>query len=172
MEHGAVDDAARQVRRIAAAGEMLDRIAQDAPLAVESHLPVAAEIVALAGEDEIVVAIEPQLAGPPRDLRGKGRDGRPLRRLALLAAEAAAHAADLAGDIGVRDAEHAGDDMLHLGRMLRRGIDVDVAVLARDREGDLALEIEMLLPADAELARERMRRRARWRRTASPRPKA
>ena len=161
----------RQVRRVAAAGEVLDRVAPDAPLLVEADPPVAAEVVALAGEDEIVVAVEPQLAGPAGDARGERRDGRPLRRLALLAAEAAAHAAGLAGDVGVRDAEHAGDDMLHLGRMLRRGIDVDVAVLARDGERDLALEIEMLLPADAELALE-PHGAPRDRRTASPRPKA
>ena len=34
--------------------------------------------------------------------------------------------------------------------MLGRGMD-EIAVLARQREGDLAFEIEMLLSADAEL---------------------
>ena len=66
MEHRAVHDAGGEIRRIAAAGEKLDRIALDAPLLVEADLPVAAEIVALAGEDEIVVAVEPQLARASR----------------------------------------------------------------------------------------------------------
>ena len=46
-----------------------------------------------------------------------------------------------------------GDDVLHLARVLGRGVDEHVAVLARDGERDLALEIEMLLPADAQRAR-------------------
>ena len=111
----------------------------------------------LAGEDEVVVTVEPHLAGPAGHARRKRRERRPLRRLALLAAEGAAHAADLAADIGIRHAEHARDDVLDLGRMLRRGIDVHRPVLARDGERDLALEIEMLLAADAERALEPVR---------------
>ena len=42
-----------------------------------------------------------------------------------------------------------GDDVLHLARMLGRGMDQHV-VLARNGERDLAFEIEMLLPADAQ----------------------
>ena len=52
----------------------------------------------------------------------------------------------------VVQAEHVGDDVLDLGRMLGRGVDEHVAVLAGYRERNLALEIEMLLAADAELA--------------------
>ena len=113
--------------------------------------------MALAGEDEVVVAVEAHLAGPAGDARGERRERRPLRRLAFLAAEAAAHAADLAGDIGIRQAEHARDDVLDLGRVLRRGIDVHRPVLARDGERDLAFEIEMLLAADAKRALEPVR---------------
>ena len=56
-------------------------------------------------------------------------------------------------------AQQAGADVLDLGRMLGRGMHDDVAVLARQGEGDLAFEIEMLLPADAELGAQRVRRR-------------
>ncbi len=48
--------------------------------------------------------------------------------------------------------------MLDLGRMLGRGVDHDVAILARQGEGDLTLEIEVLLSAHAELGAEPMRR--------------
>ena len=48
--------------------------------------------------------------------------------------------------------EHVGDEVLHLARMLGRGMDQHVAVLAGDGERHLAFEIEMLLPADAQLA--------------------
>ena len=46
--------------------------------------------------------------------------------------------------------EHLGDDMLHLGRMLGRGIDGHAAMLLGHGEADLAFEIEMLLAADQE----------------------
>ena len=92
------------------------------------------------------------LHGRPVLQRAERGERRPLRRLALLAAEAAAHAAHLDGDGVVVQAEHVGDDVLHLARMLGRGIDEHVAVLAGDGERDLAFEIEMLLAADAELA--------------------
>ena len=60
------------------------------------------------------------------------------------------------------------DDVLHLGRVLRRAVEVDAAVFLRHRVGDLPLEIELLLPADVELAREPARRRGhRGRRIAA-----
>jgi hypothetical protein len=45
-----------------------------------------------------------------------------------------------------------GDDVLHLGRMLRRAVEVDAPVFLGQRVGDLPLEIELLLSADVELA--------------------
>jgi len=106
--------------------------------------------VALAGEGEIVVAIEPDLARPSGDLRAERGDGGPLRGLALLAAEPAPHAAHLAGDIGIGQGEHPGDHMLDFRGMLGGGGDVDIAFLARHRERGLPLQVEMLLPADAQ----------------------
>ena len=70
------------------------------------------------------------------------------RRLALLAAEAAAHAPHLDGDGVVGKAEHLGDGVLDLARMLRRGMDQHVARLAGDGVGDLTFEVEMVLAAD------------------------
>ena len=116
--------------------------------------------MALAGHDEIVVAVEPDLAGLAGDARAQRRDGRPLAGLTLLAAEAAAHAARLDDHEGVGHAEHAGHDMLRLGRVLGRDIHVHLDAFARHRERGLALEIEMLLPADAELPFEAVRRGA------------
>ena len=157
MEHGAVDDALGKVRGAAAAGEVLDGVALDPALAVEADPPVGAEIVALAGEDEVVVAVETDLAGAAGDAGGERGERSPLRRLALLAPEAAAHSAHLAGDVGVGQAEHAGDDVLHLRRVLGRGQDVHRAVLVGDGERDLAFEVEVLLAADAQGAFEPMR---------------
>ena len=74
-----------------------------------------------------------------------------MRGLALLAAEGAAHAAAFAGHLRIGNAEHVGDEMLHLGGML--GGDNERSsrhALPGSAMLDLALEIEMLLAADAE----------------------
>ena len=106
----------------------------------------------LAGHDHVLVAVRTRLgrtAGLHGDQRGGGGEQRGLR---LLAAEAAAHAAHLDGDAVVGLAQHAGDQMLDLGRVLGRGPDVDVAILARRGQRDLAFEVEVILAADRELA--------------------
>ena len=152
MEHGAVDDAERQVLGIAAARRQRHVDRAQAALAREAGDVVDAEIVALAGHGHVVVAVEPHLARPaglPCRQRGQRR---PLRRLALLAAEAAAHAPHLDGDGVVVEAEDMGDDVLHLARVLGRGMHEHVAVLAGDGQRHLALQVEMLLAAEAELA--------------------
>ena len=51
-----------------------------------------------------------------------------------------------------------GDEMLDLARMLGRAEDVEPALLAGRGERGLALEIEMLLPADLERAGQAVRR--------------
>ena len=157
MEHRAVDDAERKVRRAAAARVEHDVVGADAARVVVADAPVGAKIVTLAGELEIVVAVEADLARRAGHARAERRDRRPGAGLALLAAEAAAHAPRLHGDEGVRQAEHARDDVLDLGRILRRAMHGHLARFAGDGERGLPLEIEMLLAADAEDALEPMR---------------
>ena len=152
MEHGAVVDRARYVGRVAAARRHHGVERLDAPLGVEAHLVVGDEVVAFPRQAHVVVAIEPDLARLAGEARAECRNRRPLRGLRLLAAERAAHAPGLHRDRGVRQVEHVREQMLQLARMLGRGMDLHVAVLARDRERDLAFEIEMLLAADAQLA--------------------
>ena len=65
--------------------------------------------------------------------------------------------------------ERVRDHVLHLARMLRRRVDVHAAVLARDRQRDLAFEVEVVLAAGAHGAAQAMRRRAPARAAASPR---
>ena len=148
VEHRAVDDAEREVGRAAAARVQHDFVDADPPGIVVADAPVGAKIVALAGQHEIVVAVEPDLAGRAGDLGAERGDRRPGAGLALLAAEAAAHPPRLDADERVGNAEDPRDDMLHLGRVLRRGVHEHLGALAGDRERGLALEIEMLLPAD------------------------
>ena len=87
--------------------------------------------------------------GLPRAQRGDGGAGVGLH---LLAAERAAHAQALHRDLVRADAEHARDDLLRLGGMLRGRVQRDTAALVEPRHRGLRLEIEMLLSADSDLA--------------------
>jgi hypothetical protein len=90
-------------------------------------------------------------AGVIRDERGHHRGDRGLR---FLAAEAAAHAFADADDFVMADAEHLGDNGLDFGRVLRRGVDDDLALFAGVGKRGLRLEIKLLLAADVERAAE------------------
>ena len=158
-----VTQRARQHRRsvigdAAAIGGERDVEREKAPLAVEADLVADQERMALAGGAHVVIARQPQLHRPPRlpgEHRGDaGDDG----RLALLAAEGAAHAPHLDGDGVERQPQQMRDPVLHLGRVLGRAHDVHVAAVAGSGERDLAFEIEMILAAAAQLAGEPMRR--------------
>ena len=61
--------------------------ALDAAVVVEADIVVDAEIVPLAGQDHVVVAVEPQLHRPPGLLRQQRRDDGDQRGLRFLAAE-------------------------------------------------------------------------------------
>ena len=97
------------------------------------------------------------------------RHAREQRHLRFLAAEAAAHAPALDDDVVRRDAERMRDHVLHLARMLGRRVDVHAAVLARDRERDLAFEVEMVLAAGAHRAAQPVRRARERRRGVAAR---
>jgi hypothetical protein len=131
---------------------------QHAALVVEAHRVAIVEAVALAGGDDVDLARQAKLHRLAGLGSGQRRGRRDPRGVALLAAEAAAQAAHHRGHTIVLAAQHLGADMLDLGRMLGRGMNHKVAVLARQGEGDLAFEIEMLLAADAELGGEPVRR--------------
>jgi len=92
--------------------------------------------------------------------RGDGGDD---RRLALLAAEAAAHAAHFRRDGGLRHAEHERDVLRHFGRVLGRGPHVPLPFVERRGDRDVGFEIEMILAADrhrtANAARRGIKRR-------------
>lgn len=158
VEHRPIVDRQRQVGRRPAARGQLQRNGGQPPLIVEADVVGGLEVMPLAGHDHVLVAIRTALgraAGLHRDQGGGGGEQRGLR---LLAAEAFAHAADLHGDGGVWAIQHARDQVLDLAGMLGRRPDVDVAVLARRGQGHLALEVEVVLAADRELALDPARR--------------
>ena len=158
MEHCAINDALTEIGRIAAAGEKRDISREYTPLIIKACLPIDAEIMALAGEHHVVVAIKPELAGFAGETRAKCGNRRPLRGLALLAAKAAAHAPDLAGDIRVGNAENPRHNVLNFGRVLRRGMNQHFRIFARNGERNLPFEIKMLLTANPEHILQTVRR--------------
>ena len=72
--------------------------------------PGEADGMALAGHHHIVAAPEPTFRRPAGDMGSQGGEGCPLRRLGLLAAEAAAGAPAFADDLRLGNAERAGND--------------------------------------------------------------
>ncbi len=154
VEHRAIHDAGRKIRRAAAARVQRHVVAGDHAMIVVTDAPIGAEIMALAGQRKIVVAIEANLARTSRRARAERGNRRPGAGLTFLAAESAAHAPRLDRDERVRNAENAGDNVLRLGRVLRRGVHRHFVAFAGHGERSLAFEIEMFLPADFELAGE------------------
>ena len=165
MEHGAVGDGAGQVGRIAAARRMIEaRSPRMRPSCVEADLVVDAEIVALAGHDHVVVAVQPALDRPLQlDRRQRGDRGRiaspafPCRRSRRPCA-------------GTRPSRHCSAGPAHGRRCAALRSDAGSSngrctspSSAGTASDDLAFEIEMLLPAMMERALQAMRRARRWR---------
>ena len=120
----------------------------DHALVVEAHLVVDQEIMPLAGDRHVVIAIGPAFHGAAELLRRERGEAGEEIALGLLAAEGAPHATHLNRHGVGGNAEHMRNDVLDFARMLRRGMDRDVIVFARHGESDLTFEVEMLLAAD------------------------
>ena len=112
----------------------------------------------LAGDEEVVVAVQPQLHRRFGFESGQRRPHSHVAGLRLLAAKAAAHAPAFHRDAVAGNAQRMRDPVLHLARVLRAAGDVPLVLLARHGEGDLAFQIKVLLPADGELALQAVRR--------------
>src|SRR5439155_664086 len=72
--------------------------AEDAAVAVEADLVVGDEVVTLAGDQHVVVAVGPKLHGTAELLREQRGDAGEQARLAFLAAESASHPAAVDDD--------------------------------------------------------------------------
>ena len=98
-----------------------------------------------------------RLHRPAGERRAQRGDRGQAVRLELLAAEPAAHPQALHGDLVRRQAQHVRDDVLGLGRVLGAGLDEDLAVLVDQGQRGVGLQVEVLLPAELELAGEPVR---------------
>ena len=112
----------------------------------------------LAGLRHVLITVEPDLHRSLGDRRTERRQRGEVRALGLLAAEAAAHSRGLHDDPVAHDSENLGGLRLHLGRVLRRRVHEERAVLAGDDQRGVGLEIEVILRAAFEFALDDQRR--------------
>ena len=136
---------------------------------VEADPPLGVEAVPLAGHGQVLGAVQPQPDRPAGDHRAERGDRGEAVRLHLLAAEPAAHPQALHGDLVARPAEHVGDDLLRLGRVLGAGLDEDLPALVDVGQGAVGLQVEVLLAGELEHAGEDVRRRLASPASTSPR---
>ncbi len=147
VEHGAVIDRKRQVGRTTTPRRQIQLQRTDPSCLIEGHIIVGFEIVALAGQHHVVVAIGAELGRPIGLSSDKRTGGGKQRGLGFLAAESAAHAPNFDGNISAAAAKQVRHEVLNLRRMLGRTQDMHCALLARRRHGDLAFEVKVLLAA-------------------------
>ena len=112
-------------------------------------------VVPLAGDHEVVVAIQAHLHRVPGLVRGQGGPDRDVPGLRLFAPEAAAHAPALDLDGVLRQAQRMRDPVLDFSRVLAGDVDEPAVLLLADRIGDLPLQVEVFLAADPEFAGQR-----------------
>ena len=120
VEHGAVVDRGREISRVATARREHHVERGDTAVSIEAGRVVGAEVMPLAGHGHVVVAVEPQLAGPAGDARRERCQCRPLGGLGFLAAEGTTHAPHFHRHGRRREMQHVSDDGLQLARMLGR----------------------------------------------------
>ena len=164
VAEGPVQDGGREIRHMAGAGRERHIEAEDPAVVVEADVIVDREVVALAGDNHVVVTRQAKLDRPIRGPSQQSGDRGDDRCLTFLAAERPAEPAHFRGDLGERQAEHVGNAVLDLGRVLARGVHQHVAILAGHRERDLAFQVEMVLGAARDRALQAMRRGGQRRR--------
>ena len=124
----------------------------DAAIVVEPDCVIDAEIVALAGDDHIIIAVIAHFAGLARQARGHGAGHGQGVALTFLAAKTTPHAAGFDAHTMHRHANGLGHFVLNFGGVLGRTMDQHIAVFLWQGGGGLAFEIEMFLPAHDYLA--------------------
>ena len=148
---------ARQVGRMASPRHHRNLGTEDAALVVVADLVVVPEAVAPASDQEVVIAVEPQLDRALQPAGRHRRDAGEDRRLRFLAAKRTAHAPAFHLHFIGMQVQRMRDQVLHLARMLGRAVDMHRTAFFGDRVADLAFQIELLLATDIELRAEAMR---------------
>src|SRR5690606_40201637 len=99
VEHGAVDDGARQVRRVAAVAGQVDLDALQQAVVVEAHVVFDVEGVTLAGHGHVFHARQAHLGRPPGQVGDHRAHAGGHRGLGFLSAVTHAHASPVDDDL-------------------------------------------------------------------------
>ena len=126
--------------------------AGDAAAVVKAYGVVVGKRVALAGDHEVFVAVQPQLDRAVQFVRRNSCPHSQVPRLGFFAAKATAHASAFDPHRVVGNAQRMGDPVLHFTGVLRAGVHRPLVLLLRHHVGDLAFQVEMLLTADFQFA--------------------
>ena len=157
VEYGAVGHRARQIGAEAAVHRHLQLQPLDAPRVVKAHGVVVGKGVALAGDQEVVVPVQPQFDGFFELVGRHRRPHRQVARLRFLAAKAAAHAPALDPHRVVVNAQGVRHPVLCLAGVLGAAVDQPLVLLLRQHVGDLPFQVEVLLPAHFQRAAQGVR---------------
>ena len=156
VKNCAVGHRAGEVGAKAAVHRHVQLQAVQAPAVVVAHGVVAHHGVALAGNHEVVVAVQAQLDWRARDMgRYCGPHGH-MAGLRFFAAKAAAHAPALHLHRVVVQTQGVRHPVLHFGRVLCAAVHRPLALVLGQRIRHLALQIKMLLPAHLQTAAQGM----------------
>ena len=157
VEQRAFEDRCRQVGAPAGVLQQPRLVGDEAACVVEPDPEIGLVGVALAGDRHVVAALGPTAYRPAEAFRGERGEAGPQGRLLFLAAEAAAEALDLDLDQVHRQSEDRGDGLLRAARRLRRRMHADAAVVARQGQRALRLQVDVLGRADVDFAADHRR---------------
>ena len=118
MQHRAVSHRQRQVHRPTAAGILCDIKGVDAPIRAIAQIIIDAEIMPLARDDHVVIAVVAHFTGLAGQPGGHGTGHGQSVTLGFLAAKPAAHPTHFGPDGMHWQANRIGDFMLYFSGML------------------------------------------------------
>ena len=148
VHHRAHQNRRRKVGAPAAVGDEADLERRKDAVVIEADRVAGGERVPLAGHLHVDAARQLDAHRALRHMGSQCRDRRVRIGLGFLATESATHAQAAADHATGRQAEHAGNDDLGLGRMLGRRSHLDNAFGINLRPARLRFEVEMILAAD------------------------
>ena len=147
VEDGTVGDRAAEVGAEAAIHQLRHLQAENPAALVKADVVVVAEGMALAGDHEVVVAVQPQFHRPPQFARGQRRPYRQVPGLRFFPAKAPAHAAADHAHRVQRNVQRMRHPVLHFSGVLGTAVDQPLPVLLRQGVGDLSFQVKVFLPA-------------------------
>ena len=138
MEDGAVGHRTRQIGAEAAVHRHRQLQGGQAAAVIEADRVIVGKGVALAGDVEVIVAIQPQLHRPPGFGGSQRSPHGQMPGLGFLAAKTATHAPAFHTHGVVVQAQRVGHPMLHFTGVLGAAVDQPLVLLLRQGIGHLA----------------------------------